>query len=184
MRTSDVAAGYARALFELATLADSVDETDASLEALALAVRGHIDLRSALTDATVPAETKRGVLREIFGESVTPEALAIVTTMVERGLTDELGELARIFGEVAEAERGVVVARVTTAVALDDAMRASLSDKLAASLGRPVSLRESVDASLVGGIIIKVAGRVLDGSLASQLVDVRRALTTAQGGEA
>lgn len=183
MGTSDAAEGYARALFELATLADSVDATDASLGELARGVRGHLDLRSALVDTSVPAEGKREILREIFGEAVTPEALAVVTTMVQRGLTDLLADLARIFREIAETERGIVVAEVTTAVPLDDALRASLTDKLAASLGRPVSLRERVDETILGGIVIKVAGRVLDGSVVSQLDGMRRALATAQGGE-
>jgi len=184
MRTSDVASAYARTLFELASLADSVDQTDKGLVSAAAVVRGSLDLRAALTDASVPAETKRGVLRDIFGDAVTPEAIALVTLLVERGHTDLIGDVARAFGEIAEQERGIVVADVTTAIPLDDALRASLTDKLIASLGRPVSLREHVDASILGGVVIKVAGRVLDGSVASQLEDMRRALATTQGGEA
>jgi F-type H+-transporting ATPase subunit delta len=183
MPSSDAAA-YARVLFELASLADSVDATDVSMGAVVAAVRGELQLREALTDTSVPVEAKRAVLRDIFGDSVTPEALAIVTVLVERGHTAQLSDVARLYSEVAEAERGIVAADVTTAVPLDDALRASLTDKLAASLGRPVSLREHVDGSILGGVVIKVAGRVLDGSVASQLDGVRRALATDQGGEA
>jgi F-type H+-transporting ATPase subunit delta len=184
MRTSDVTAAYARTLFELASLTDSVDATDVSLAAVAASVRGELELREALTDTSIPVEAKRATLREIFGASVTPETLAVVTLVVERGLTATLGDLSRLFGEIAEKERGIVAASVTTAVPLDDALRASLTEKLAASLGRPVSLRETVDASILGGVVIKVAGRVLDGSVASQLESVRRALATTPGGEA
>jgi F-type H+-transporting ATPase subunit delta len=184
MSSSDTAAAYARLLFELASLADSVDATDVALGSVVAAVRGNLELREALTDTSVPVEAKRAVLRDIFGEHVTPEALAIVTLVVERGLADLLPDVARLFGEVAEAERGIIAADVTTAVPLDDALRASLTEKLAAKLGRPVSLRETVDASIVGGVVIKVAGRVLDGSVASQLESVRRTLATNPGGEA
>lgn len=183
MRTSDVASAYARILFELATMAGSVDETDVSMGAVVAAVRGELELREALTDTSVPVEAKRAVLREIFGTSVTAEALSIVTLLVERGQTALLGDVARAFGEIAETERGIVAVSVTTAVPLDDALRASLTEKLAASLGRPVSLRETVDGSILGGVVIKVAGRVLDGSVASQLESVRRALATTSGGE-
>jgi F-type H+-transporting ATPase subunit delta len=184
MRTSDAANTYARALFDMAALSDSVDATDESMRSVVAAVRGSMDLREALTSAA-PAETKREVLREIFGASVTPEALSIATLLAERGLTGLLGDITEGFAAIAEAERGIVVAEVTTAVPLDDALRASVTDKLAASLGRPVSLRERVDPSIVGGIIINVAGRVLDGSISSQLEGVRKALaTTPQGGEA
>jgi F-type H+-transporting ATPase subunit delta len=184
MPSNDTASAYARALFDLASLTDSVDATDVSLAAVVSTIRGELDLREALTDTSVPVEAKRAVLREIFGADVTPEALAIVTVLVERGLADLLGDVARIYSEVAEAERDIVAADVTTAVPLDDALRASLTAKLAASLGRPVSLREHVDASIVGGVVINVAGRVLDGSVASQLEGVRRALATDPGGEA
>lgn len=183
MGTSDVAAGYARALYGLAVLADAVDACDEGLAAAVANIRGSVDLRSALTDTSVPAEKKRDVLRDIFGAGVTPEVLAVVTVLAERGLVGSLTDVARSFREIAESERGVVVAEIITAVSLDDALRASITDKLTASLGRPVTLRETVDASILGGIRIKVAGRVLDGSVSTQLEDVRQALASAQGGE-
>ena len=185
MTTSEIARTYARVLFDLASAADAVDAADEGLRAVAEAVRGHIDLRNTLADAGVPAAKKREILRDIFGTVVSPEVVSVVTLAVERGNTASLDEVARVFGEIAEVERGIVVAEITTAVPLDDALRASITDKLAASLGRPVTLRERVDASIVGGVVIKVAGRVLDGSLSSQLTAVRTTLSAAsQGGEA
>ena len=185
MRTSETIETLARVLFELAALSDAVDAVDADLTSVVTAVRGHVDLHQALTDSSLPVEKKRDILRDIFGDEVTPEALAIVTLMVERGLTGSLGELVRVYGETAESERGIVVAEVTTAIELDDTLRAKLVKQLTDALGRPVSLRERVDESVLGGIRINVAGRVLDGTVASQLGQVRQALSTArQGGEA
>jgi F-type H+-transporting ATPase subunit delta len=175
----------ARVLFELATLADSVDAVDENLATVVSAVRGHIDLHQALADTSLPAEKKRDIMRDIFGATVTPEALAIVTLMVERGMADSLGDLARAYREIAEAEQGVVVVEVTTAIELDEALRTKLTQQLTTALGRPISLRERVDQAILGGIRINVGGRVLDGTVASQLDDVRAALSTArQGGEA
>jgi F-type H+-transporting ATPase subunit delta len=185
MRTSETIETLARVLFELATLTDVVDAVDGDLASVTKAVRGHVDLHQALTDTSLPAEKKRDIMRAIFGESATPEALAIVTLMVERGMTDAIGDLARVFGETAEAERGIVVAEVTTAIELDDNLRAKLVKQLTDALGRPVRLRERVDSAILGGIRINVAGRVLDGTVTSQLDSVRQALSTArQGGEA
>ena len=185
MRTSETIETLARVLFELATLADTVDAVDADLASVARSVRGHVDLHRTLTDTSLAPEKKRDILRELFGDQVTPETLAIVTLAVERGLTDSLGELARTYGETAEAERGIVVVEVTTAIELDDALREKLIGQLSDAIDRPVTLRERVDRSIVGGIRINVAGRVLDGTVTSQLAGVRQALATArQGGEA
>lgn len=185
MRTSETIETLARVLFDLATLADAVDAVDSDLASVTSAVRGHVDLHQALTDTSLPPEKKRDILRAIFGESVAPETLAIVTLMVERGLTDQIGDLARAFSETAETQRGIVVVEVTTAIELNEALRAKLTEQLSNAIGRPVSLREKVDGSVLGGIRINVAGRVLDGTVASQLEGVRQALSTArQGGEA
>jgi len=185
MTTSDVAGTYARVLFDLASTADAVDAADAGLSTVVESLRGHIDLRQALTDTQVPAEKKRDVLRELFGENIPPEVLSVVTLAVDRGHAELLGDVAREYSELAERERGIVVAQVTTAVPMTDATRASVIEKLSAALGRPVTLRERVDESVVGGIVINVAGRVLDGSVASQLDAMRSALSsTPQGGEA
>ncbi|MDH4139617.1 MAG: ATP synthase F1 subunit delta [Coriobacteriia bacterium] len=185
MTTSEIARTYAKVLFDLASAADAVDSADEGMQAVADAIRDHIDLRDALADAQVPAEKKRDVLRDIFGERVVPEVLAVVTLAVERGHTRLLGDIARGFRETAEGQRGVVVAEVTTAIALDDGLRSAIEEKLSASLRRPVTLRERVDSSIVGGIRINVAGRVLDGSLASQLDAMRATLSAVpQEGEA
>ena len=185
MRTSETVETLARVLFDLASLTDATEAVDEDLASVVKAVRGHMDLRQALTDTGIPVEKKRDILRDIFGGTVSPEALSIVTLMVERGMAAELGELKRVYAEIVERESGVVVAEITTAIPLDDALRAKLVEKLAASLGRSVSLRENVDESIIGGIRINVAGKVLDGSVSTQLRSMRTALSTArQGGEA
>lgn len=181
---NDAVETYARVLFDLATASDAVDAVDEDLKSVDKAVRAHVELREALTDTAVPSEKKRDILRDIFGAQVTPEVLSVATLLVERGQLDQLTAVARIFGEIAERERGIVVAEVVTAVPLSDALRASLSQKLNTAVGRPVTLRERVDAGILGGIVIKVAGRVFDGSVSAQLSDLRQALVTATGGEA
>jgi len=185
MTTSETIGTYARVLFELANAAGDVDNVDAGMHAIIETIRGSVELRDALAGQALPAEKRRAIMADLFGGKVAPEAVAIATVAVERGHGGSLALIAERFGEVAEAERGVVVAEVTTAVPLTDALRASLTEKLAAALEHPVSLRERVDASILGGVRINVAGRVLDGSLSSQLDAMRATLTTAsQGGEA
>lgn len=185
MTTSETIRTYARVLFELATASGEVDAVDAGLRSVAETVRGNLQLRDALADSSVSGEKKRAIMADLFSADMAPEVVAIATMAVERGYVASLSQVAEEFSEIAESKRGIVVADVTTVIPLTDELRASLTDKLAASLGRPVTLRERVDASILGGIKINVAGRVLDGSLSSQLDAMRVALTKAsQGGEA
>lgn len=185
MTTSESIGTYAKVLYDLASAAGDVDAVDAGIRTVVETVRGSVELRDALANEALPAEMKRAIVRDIFGAETAPEAVAIASLAIERGHGGALGEIAARFAEIAEAERGVVVAEVTTAIPLTDALRASVTAKLAESLGRPVSLRERVDASILGGIRVNVAGRILDGSLSSQLDAMRSTLANAsQGGEA
>lgn len=182
MRTSEVIGASARALFDLARANDSVDAVDSSLRGIVETVRGSAELRDALADTSVSPDAKRAILDELFAGQA-PEASAIAGVVVIRSGVEALETLAVRFGEIAEKERNIVVATVVTAHELSDATRTSLVEKLSARIGRPVSLREKVDPSIIGGIRISIAGRVLDGTVSSQLDAVRVALSNAsQGG--
>jgi F-type H+-transporting ATPase subunit delta len=182
MTTKDLVRTYARALFDLAAASDAVDEVDAGFVAIAEAIRSHAGLMSTLVDTGMPGSKKREIMREVFEANIPGEAVAIASVMAERGHAALIGDVAAHYRELVQSERGIVVAEVVTAIPLTDQTRESLVKRLTESLGRPVTIRERVDASIIGGIIINVGGRVLDGSLSSQLDTVRSALSTAQQG--
>lgn len=181
---SEITGVYARALFDLAIAADAVDPVGAGLAGIDEAARANRELADVLGDATIPAAKKVSILGELFA-GVAPEAIAIALVCLERSGVAALGKLVAEYDAIAQAERNVVVADVTTAAPLSEEARAMVSEKLAANIGKPVVLRERVDTSILGGIRIRVAGRVLDGSLSKQLTSIRAALTNSTaGGEA
>jgi F-type H+-transporting ATPase subunit delta len=185
MRTDGPAETYARALLDLASVTGAYTEAEDGLKAVVTAVRGHADLRDALKNAALPAERKREIMRELFAEVVSPPALSIATVAVENGHADQLDAIAAAYTRLVETELGIVRAEVRTAIPLTDSLREQLTGKLTTAVGKRVVLAETVDPAILGGIVIHVAGRVLDGSLLRQLADMRTALVRAPvGGEA
>lgn len=174
---------FARALFDLALVSNDVDRVGADLAKIAEVVDANPSLSDALEDVSLPAEKKAAILTELF-EGNTPEALGFALIAIERFGTPAIGAIVSAYDAVATAERNIVVAEVTTASALTEALRASIQEKLSASVGSPVVLRERVDTALLGGIRININGRVLDGSLSKQLETVKATLTSSVGGEA
>ena len=181
---NEAVATYARALFDLASIKDTVDSADETLRSVVAALREHVELREALADAAVPPERKRAIITELF-QDADASAAAVAGLIAENGDIALIDQVSVRFGEIAEKERGIVVARVTTAVPLDDELRVQLVETLSGQLGHPVALRESVDPEILGGIVINVAGKVIDTSVSARLDDARRALTTVKtGGDA
>ena len=189
MRTSrtlarEIVATYARVLYEAAAGHGAVDAVSTQLEAVARLVRGEAALRDALFDDSVPGADRAAIVRSVL-EGLDPALVEMLAVMVERENFDLLGSVIDEYGRVAEERRGIVAVDVTTAVELTDALRASISRKLSADLGHEVILREKVDPSIIGGIIISTHGHRIDASIASQLETARTVLSAAPtGGEA
>lgn len=174
---------YARALFDLALASNAVDKVGADLAKIAEVLSSNPTLSDALEDVSLPSEKKAAILTELF-EGNSPEALSFALIAIERESASAIGVLVSAYDAIATAERNIVVAEVTTASELDEALRATIQEKLSAKVGSPVVLRERVDTSLLGGIRINIDGRVLDGSLAKQLSSLKSTLTSSVGGEA
>jgi len=175
---------YAEVLYEASAADGSVDVVSAQLEAVLRLVRSHAPLRDAMSDDSVPAEKRADSVRTVLA-GLNPALIGSVAVMVERGDFDLLPSVVDAFADVAEEKRGVVAVDVTTAVELSDALRGSIKAKLAADMGKEVVLRESIDPSIIGGIVISTHGHRIDASIASQLENARQVLSTAPtGGEA
>lgn len=174
---------YANCLLEAAQQAGRVFEDIEDLHQAYTAVNTSSQMREFLQDAGVPAENKSALVREAF-EGLAPEVVSVLAVMAGRGDIRLLGRVMTEYGEVAEEATGTVVVDVTTAVELDDHLREVIKQKLSADLGRQVRLNESVDKSIVGGIIMSTHGKRMDASVKTQLTHARAVLSNVStGGE-
>ena len=189
MRTSralakQIVAAYAGALFDAAAAGDAVDDVYMQLVAAVRITRSHAPLRDALLSDSVLGATRAAQAKGVFA-GLNPALVETLGLMAERGNFDLLSSVVEAYGKIAEDKRGVVAVDVTTAVELSDSLRESITKKLATDMGKDVVLRESVDPSIIGGIVFSAHGQRIDASIASQLENARVVLSTAHtGGEA
>lgn len=101
--------------------------------------------------------------------SASPELLAVLTELVQRGQLELLPDIADAYYTMTEEDADVVGVTVTTAVPLDDALRASLAERCERELGSKVFLIEHVDPSIIGGIVLEARGQRRDISVKTRL---------------
>lgn len=87
--------------------------------------------------------------------------------------------IASFFRELLDEERGIVRAEATSAIALDEGQRQRLLDKLARDTGKQVALEAHVDPALLGGLIVRIGDRMVDGSTRNRLRSLRNQLERA-----
>lgn len=119
--------------------------------------------------------------------NASPEVLAVLSTVFERGQLDLLPQIASAYRMVTATDEDVVGVTVTTAVPLDDELRRTITEKCEADLKRKVFLIEKVDPSIIGGLILEARGQRRDVTVKTQLRAAREALGSTilnNGGEA
>ncbi len=167
---SGLAERYAMALFDLADERHELDAVAADLRELRAMLQSSAELtrlirspvlsRADQGKAVVAVAEQGGLSRlttDFLGVTARNRRLFAVPAMIEAFLT-----------KLAE-RRGEVTAEVTTAQALSDSQHAALSEQLRRAVGRLVSVDVRVDPALIGGLVVKVGSRMVDGSLRSKL---------------
>ena len=177
---------YAQVLLDAANAAggqEAVLEVRDQLEVVTKALRSNIDLQVALAEKAYTPEQREELVRNVF-TGMHPALVDVLLVMSERDDLELANRVYAAFDGLIEEKLGVVVVDVTTAVPLDDALRETITNKAAQDLGKKVVLRERVDKSILGGIIMSASGRRIDASIATQLDTARTVLkTTTDGGE-
>jgi len=169
---------YAQVLLDAVKADDSVFAVSTELELVLATIRSHAELRNTLTDRTLPYQDRCGILAEVFS-GLHAGLLQVLAVMVER---DDLGLLARVnesYITLAEDALDAVIIDVTTVVALDDTLRQSIQQKYSAQFNKGILLREHVDPTLLGGVMLSAHGCKIDASVSYQLENARATLAQA-----
>jgi F-type H+-transporting ATPase subunit delta len=173
---SELSQGYAEALFAVAEAEGELDVVEEQLYAFAKLLEREGQVREALIDPSLPAENKRGLIRDTLGERANPIAVNMLGFLVEQGRGREIGRIVEALTEVAADRRRHALAEVRSAVPLDDRQRRRLAEALSKATGRQVEVKAVVDPSLIGGLVARIGDEVIDGSVRGRLEDAKQHL--------
>ena len=175
---SGVAGRYASALFSLA-----LDERETDVVADALArfdalIAESPDLERLVRSPVFSAADQLKALEAILADAnIGGIAANFIRLVASKRRLFFIREMIGDYRKLNDAHRGVIQADVTSATALTDAHIAALKDSLrAASGGREVDLNVKLDPSIIGGLIVKLGSRMVDGSLKTKLNAIRLAM--------
>ncbi|MCH2312742.1 MAG: ATP synthase F1 subunit delta [SAR202 cluster bacterium] len=166
---------YAQALFLIAEENGDQDQWLADLEVLASSSRNP-DFIAFIDSPKIENVKKIEVLKEAFSKSISDLALNLVSLLATRNYVASLSSIADAFQELVDSEKGVERAEIVSAVKLTDEQEKGIVDKLTQMVGKELSVTTFVDESILGGYLARVGDRLLDGSVKTQLEDMRREL--------
>ena len=177
---TDAGQRYAQALFDLAKDQDAIAAVEADLRSLKAAMHESADLRRLLASPAFGAEDKAKGLNAIAERAkFNPTTKKFLGLLAANRRASHLLPVITSFEKLSAAHRGVVSAEVVTAIPLSSAQAKGVAAALRTALGKDPEISTRVDASILGGIKVRVGSRLFDASLKSKLDSLKFALKRA-----
>jgi F-type H+-transporting ATPase subunit delta len=171
---------YARALLDVALeKGDTALRQD--LDDLGRLYVEHAELRTLLLHPTVPAEKKTAVIAALLRGRPTDLLQRLITLLVERDRIELLPLIAKAYVRQWNVRKGIVEAEAVSARELDDSEARAISAAASVAVGgKQIELRRRVDPGLMGGLLLRMEGRIYDGSVRARLRALREQLAGAE----
>ena len=164
------------AAFGVAEKDGSLDRVEDELFRFGRILDREPELSRLLSDQSSPADKRIGLLHEVLGEKVAPVTATLLEQSVRVPRSRHLDVAAEQLSELAAGRRDRYVAHVRTPVRLTAEQEQRLTDSLTRLYGRPISVQAELDPDLLGGLVVRVGGELIDGSVAGRLAAARRSL--------
>jgi F-type H+-transporting ATPase subunit delta len=168
---------HAKDIFKTALESNELNRWQTDLRNLASLTRDKT-LVASLENSGTSIDEKAKILAARLG-SANPDVLKLVSELINKGRLVGLDDISYEYQRLLDTHRGIEgteTAEITTAIPLDDEYVLDISKRLTEMAGKPVVVNTKVDPNLIGGIIIKVGDKVIDGSLKSKLAVLKREL--------
>jgi F-type H+-transporting ATPase subunit delta len=164
---------YAQAVFEIALEKKGLEKWRSDLDKMASAV-GDVEFLAVLESPKIKFEEKSRLLEKLSG--IDALALNLVRLLIARGGVNMLPEIAAEFGHMVDDYHGIQTAAVVTAVPIDEKEQEKLAQTLGAMIDKKIVLQPAVAPEIIGGIVARVGGKLLDGSTRSKLMALKKDL--------
>ena len=167
---------YAAALFALACEQGSEQDVLVALEEAQQVFSEHVEYMELLSSPAVPLAERVQAVEQAFGAYLPDQVVCFIQLLCEKARIRSYADCVEEYRRLLHLRQSVVMAKVTSAVALTEAEIASLKQKLERNSGNTVTLECSVDPELLGGVVVEMNGRVMDGSLRHRLREVKEVM--------
>ena len=177
MKGTIIAKRYAKSLLDLSLENKNSEQVNNDMVQLSEICANSSDLVSVLNNPTINAVKKTDVFNALFEGKVEKESLDFINLITKNSRETLLPTIAQTFIKLFKQHNNVLDVELISTVVLDEATKYKILDKVKSNYnGATIQLTETIDASILGGFIVKIGDMQIDSSIASQLSNLKNVL--------
>ncbi len=177
MSTGNVARRYARAFFEVAREDNRYEEYYGELKRFSALLDDNESLREFLANPVFDRADKKAVVESVLGKlTMSAMTASFLKLLVEKRRMEVLHEITESYRKLMDSALGRARVHVRTAFPLSGELSSSLRKGLEAMTGKKIEITMEEDPSLLGGVVVRIGDTLYDGSVKTQLNNMRNLL--------
>ena len=174
---SSVPLKYAQALADVAGEVQQEDQVQEELLVFAELLNSNQELMEALTHPAIPFSAKRKIVQELAKKIPLTEIVAnFILVLLEHARLPQFQEMIEAYESVLDELRGILRAEVASCEEVEEAMDQRLRKAVSTLTGKQVKINYQQDESLIGGLKLQIGSTLYDGSIRTQLEEIKRRL--------
>jgi len=168
-----IAKRYASAIYDIAESSDKIGEIREALNILAENYNEDEEFKVFLLDPSIKYDEKVKYLHKSF-DFISEDAFKIINYLVKKGRVSLAEKIRDSYLKIYYEKNNKILVNATFTKELSDNQREALMKKLEEKYKKKIVLNLSVDEELIGGGIIKIGNKVIDGSIKSQIENIKK----------
>jgi F-type H+-transporting ATPase subunit delta len=177
LRLHPVAKRYAKALFALANEKEQLEQIRNELNSFKNLLKEQSRLRSYLFSPEIEKNDKIKIAQELLQDKVSELFVQFILLLLKKGRQNQFSDIVIEFNRMYERKINRISATVTSAIELDQKLLDEFEKQLAAVFDAKISLNHKVEPEILGGFIVSVDGKAIDGSVRKQISELKESLS-------
>lgn len=170
-----IAKRYAVALFELSKECDKMDLFYDEVSIICTAINQNEEFETVLDHPTISGDEKFEMMKKAF-QGASQEVLGLIEIVIKKNRENELVEILKSFLDLVNEFKGIILASVYSAKALNETQIENIKENLSKKLDKQIVMQTFIKPELIGGLLINVDGKVIDNSIKKSLQDIKKNL--------
>ena len=167
---------YAVAIFELAQEENKLEVYGIQLDEICRLISGQADLKAFMNNPQVQPQAKRELFSKLFKEDLASTVYNFIMLLIDKRRESLLEAIVERYQALSNDARNIIEAEVTVAAALIQGQQEQLVAKLEQVTGKTVLVSTRVDKSIIGGIVVKLGDKLIDGSVVRRMQSLQKQL--------